>query len=146
MLNFRTSLYARPESLIAGEFTSLRGFQLKTLCGPGPQTIFDAYLPVTFEEALKKLQELPRMDAEPDGFFVYSGDSEGKRWQIDGHLYDFNNQLHRVELSGSCPKSVFNQLLAIFAADETPAAFELIREGVVLDKENFDRWAGATEA
>lgn len=144
MFNFRTNLYARPESLVAGDTIKLRDMEIATLRGSGPQTIFNAYLPLTFEAALDKLQQLPRMDAEPDGFFVHSGEAEGARWQVDGHLYDFNNRLHRVELSGSCPQEQFEQLLAIFA-NETEVVFELIREAAVLDEANFRKWA-ETEA
>ena len=143
ILNFRTNLYARPESLVAGDTIKLRDTELETLRGSGPQVIFAAFLPVTFEDALEKLQQLSRMDAEPDGFFVYSGEAQGARWQVDGHLYDFSERMHRVELSGNCPKSEFDQLLAIFAANETEVVFELIREGVVLDMANFLKWAAA---
>lgn len=143
LLNFRTNLYARPDSLVPSDSIVLRDVELRTYRGTGLQTIFDAYFPLTFEQALAALQTLPRMDAEPDGFFVYSGEAEGQRWQIDGHLFDFNNQLHRVELSGNCPETEFYDLLMHFAADKTLFVFELIREGVVLDERNFRLWASA---
>ncbi|QDS97338.1 hypothetical protein [Adhaeretor mobilis] len=148
MLRFRVNLYARPDSLEAGEPITLRNVKLATLRGRGQQTIFDAYLPVTFEAALAEMQKLPRMDAEPDGYYVFSGGQQGERWQIDGHLFDFSGRLHRVEMSGHCPAGVFAQLLAIFAPEaseekKSELAFELIREGVVMDKDNFLRWANA---
>jgi hypothetical protein len=104
---------------------------------------FDAYLPVTFEQAIDALAKLPRLDAEPDGFFVIAGDHDGGRWQVDGHLFDFNDRLHRVELHGECPPETFDALLRCIGWPETQLAFELVMEGVALDEASFRSWAAA---
>ena len=57
----------------------------------------------TWEEAAAALDRLPRMIFELDGSFVVSGGVSPTRWQVDGHLFDFDGRLHRVELHGNCP-------------------------------------------
>lgn len=102
---------------------------------------FTAFLPLTFEQALEALSKIPRLDAEPDGFFVVAGDHDGQRWQVDGHLFDFCDRLHRVELHGACPSPDFDALLGCFGWPQTSLAFELVREGVALDEPAFRQWA-----
>jgi hypothetical protein len=96
---------------------------------------------VTFEQAVDELRKLPRLDAEPDGFFVIAGDDYARRWQVDGHLFDFNDRLHRVQLHGECPPAVFDALLRSFGWPETTLAFELVMEAIVLDEAAFRAWA-----
>jgi hypothetical protein len=106
----------------------------------GQPLIFDAYFPITFEEALAALVKLPRLDAEPDGFFVIAGGQGASHWRVSGQLFDFGGRLHRVELNGECPAEAFDALVACFGeADQL--AFELVREGVALDATNFRQWA-----
>ena len=50
---------------------------------------------------------------EPDGSWIWSGGVEATRWQIDGHLFDFADVLHRVELHGFCPEAEFDRLLGV---------------------------------
>jgi hypothetical protein len=105
---------------------------------------FDAFFALSFEEALHALVRLPRLDAEPDGFFLISGDHEGRRWQVDGHLFDFAGRLHRVELHGACPAEIFDGLLTCVGWPRTPLAFELVHEGVALGEAAFRAWAAAS--
>ena len=98
---------------------------------------FDAFLPVTFEQALEALRRLPRLDAEPDGFFVIAGDHEGFRWQVDGHLFDFGDRLHRIELHGECPAETLDTILGCFGWPDASLVFELVKEGVALDEPTF---------
>jgi hypothetical protein len=140
LLQFHANIFALPPQAVAGVPTPLRGLALPTL---RPQT-FDAFFPVTFEAAYEALAQLPRIDVEPDGFFVISGDLDGKRWQLDGHLYDFGDRLHRVELHGDCPPESLDAILACIGWPATPIVFELVREGVALDDANFRRFAAAT--
>lgn len=121
---FHINVFARPE-IFAGT-TSAR----------------DAFLPVSFEQALDALIKLPRLDAEPDGYFVVSGDAAGLRWQVDGHLFDFGDQLHRVELHGQCPRESFDAILGCLGWPATPLIFELVREGVAYEESEFREWAG----
>ena len=137
---FHANIFARPLHAVDGEPITLRTIELPTLRS---QT-FDAFFPLTFEQAYDALAQLPRIDVEPDGFFVISGDENGKRWQLDGHLYDFGDRLHRVELHGDCPPESLDAILACFGWPETPLAFELVLEGVALDEAAFREFAAAS--
>jgi hypothetical protein len=144
LYRFHVNVFARAEGLapaIPIELRSMKLKQLRTLDDRPPT--FQAFLPVTFDQALAALSKLPRLDAEPDGFFVIAGDVDGQRWQVDGHLYDFNDRLHRVELHGQCPSEAFDAILACLGWPATPLAFELVMEGVALDEAMFRTWAAA---
>jgi hypothetical protein len=92
----------------------------------------------TWEEAAERLELLPRMIFEPDGSFVISGaDETGRRWQVDGHLFDFAGRLHRVELRGQCPLADFDQLLGCIGWPAQRLEIELVREGVTVSEEVF---------
>jgi len=99
---------------------------------------------VTWEEAAAELGRLPRMIFEPDGSFVVSGDdADGRRWQVDGHLFDFAGRLHRVELDGECPAAEFDRLLRCVGWPGQPLVFEMVREGEQINEEEFRRRIGA---
>jgi len=141
---FHANLYKPPERLTAGEAVTLRGIELTPLREPdGRPPTFDEFFPASFERVLERLVELPRLDAEPDGFFVQSGEVGADRWQLDGHLFDFDGQLHRLELHGSCPAGALDDVLACIGGDDAPVAFELVQEGVALNQRQFRRWASA---
>jgi hypothetical protein len=140
MLRFHANIFARPPHAADGNPVTLRGVELSTLRS---QT-FDAFFPLTFEQAYDALAQLPRIDIEPDGFFVISGDFDGQRWQLDGHLYDFGDRLHRVELHGDCPSESLDAILACLGWPETPLVFELVMEGVALAEPQFRLFAAAS--
>jgi hypothetical protein len=101
---------------------------------------------VTWEEAAAKLERLPRMIFELDGSFVISGDDvDGRRWQVDGHLFDFDGRLHRVELHGRCPRATFDDLLRSVGWPEQPLVFEMVREGLTLNENEFRRDVGGCD-
>lgn len=91
----------------------------------------------TWEEAAAKLEALPRMMFEPDGSWILSGGAKADRWQVDGHLFDFDDRLHRVELHGACPPESFDALLGCFGWPETELVFEQVLAGVRLDEKEF---------
>lgn len=91
----------------------------------------------TWEQAADALQKLPRMIFELDGSWIWSGEVGANRWQIDGHLYDFDQQLYRVELHGSCPPEKFDELLGCFGWPEATLTFEQVKEGSTLEEEEF---------
>jgi hypothetical protein len=145
LYRFHFNLFALPESISPSSAIFLRGQQLCVLrSADGATPLFDASFDVTFEEALAALAKLPRLDAEPDGFFVIAGDEDGRRWQVDGHLFDFNDRLHRVELHGECPSEAFDAVLRCFGWPAARLAFELVQEGVALEEGEFRRWAQAS--
>jgi len=142
LYRFHVNVFARPKDGTQSFEIDLRGQKRSAIrADDGRPLLFDVALPITFEQAVAALVELPRVDAEPDGFFVISGDHEGRRWQVDGHLFDFNDRLHRVELHGECPREAFDGLLECFGWPATPLAFELVQEGVALEEPAFRRWA-----
>jgi hypothetical protein len=105
----------------------------------------EASFACTWEDAATRLEQLPRMIFELDGSFVVSGDDDaGQRWQVDGHLFDFNGRLHRLELHGECPTTDFDQLLCCVGWPTQPLAFEMVREGVTVGEEEFRRRADDT--
>lgn len=138
---FHANIFALPLHAVQGERFTLRGVDVQSLRAKA----FDAFFSVTFEEAYAALAELPRIDIEPDGFFVISGDADGERWQLDGHLFDFGDRLHRVELHGDCPLESLDAILQCIGWPATPLVFELVREGVPLDEANFRRFAVAID-
>lgn len=97
----------------------------------------------TWEQAAEALQALPRMIFELDGSWIWSGGVGAERWQIDGHLYDFEGRLYRVELHGECPPESLDQLLACFGWPQTPLSFEMVREGTKVDEASFRKMAKA---
>jgi hypothetical protein len=100
----------------------------------------------TWEHAAAKLEQLPRMIFELDGSFVVTGDDEvGRRWQVDGHLFDFAGRLHRVELHGRCPSTAFDQLMHCVGWPEQELTFEMVREGDSVDEVEFRRRASSTQ-
>ena len=101
----------------------------------------EASFACTWEDAAAMLERLPRMIFELDGSFVVSGEVDGRRWQVDGHLFDFADRLHRLELRGECPPSAFDELLRCVGWPEQPLVFEIVREGITVDEREFRRLA-----
>ncbi|MDC0937265.1 hypothetical protein OAS39_13350 [Pirellulales bacterium] len=138
MLAFHVNVYACPSGIAPPATAAEHGDALQWRPG---QRVFDSFLPVSFEDAVARLQQLPRVDAEPDGFFTFSGTSEGVTWQVSGHLFDFDERLHRVELHGECRVADFESLLQCITTADTELVFELVREGILLDTRGFLRLA-----
>jgi hypothetical protein len=144
LYRFHVNVFACVDGLTTGPPITLRETVVTPLrAADGRSPTFQAFFPVTFDQTLNALAQLPRLDAEPDGFFVIAGAFDGQRWQVDGHLYDFNDRLHRVELHGQCPPDAFDAILDCLGWPATPLAFELVREGVALDEAAFRAWAAA---
>lgn len=98
---------------------------------------------IGFDDALGRLDRLPRMFVEPDGAFVWTSPREGVRWQVDGNAFERSGRLHLVDLKGSCPAASFDDLLACFGWPEQPLAVQLVRAGVFLDLDTFRRHAAS---
>lgn len=139
MYQFQVTLQKRPDSVSHGEALELDGRGCTPLSGSGLPA--PAPMPVSFEQAADRLQELPRMFFEPDGSFVWVGDEQGQRWQVDGQLTDRDGRLLFVELKGDCPANRFDQMLAAFGWPATPLIFQLTRHAVFLDEAEFRRFA-----
>jgi hypothetical protein len=139
---FHVNVFAKPANVVDGPTVELRGLQLATLrVADGQPLTFDAFLSVTFEQALDALGKLPRLDAEPDGFFVVAGGAGPTHWRVSGQMFDFDGRLHRVELNGACPSESFDALLSCLGWPVTPLVFELVEQGVALEESAFRAWA-----
>lgn len=147
MLQLHTTVYALPRLTKPGAVVVLRGLSLPTLGGEyGGPPRFDTPLPVTFDALQQRLTELPRCDTEPDGFFLLTGHQAGAFWRLNGHMHEYNDSMHRVELSGECPSAALDAVLGRLGWPSTPLAFELVQEGVTLRESDFRRWAAVSEA
>jgi hypothetical protein len=108
--------------------------------GDAPTTA--APLPVTFDEALELLGQLPRMFVEPDGSFVWTSPPGSEpHWQVDGNLLDRGDTLFYAEIKGSCPRGAFDQFLACLSRGDTAFAFEWVERGLLMNEETFRRSA-----
>ena len=104
----------------------------------------DNLFDVTFDEVLRQLAQLPRTDVEPDGFFVRTGEVDGHSWCINGHLFELNDWLWRVDLHGDSPEVDLNDLLRPLGWPETPLALQLIQHGITVDEATFRRLIAPT--
>lgn len=141
MFHFHTNVFARPSELAPGPTVTLRGEEFATFAaaGGGPPA-FEQPLPATFEEIQQRLMQIPRMDIEPDGYFlVAGGESEGRRWQIDGHLFEYDGCMYRVEMHGSCSSEMLDHFLDCFGTRDV--VYQLVHEGVTLSAADFQRFA-----
>jgi hypothetical protein len=139
MYHFQITVQKRPESIGFGDALELDGRICTPLSGSGLQT--PVPIPVSFEQAADRLQELPRMFFEPDGSFVWVGEERGQHWQVDGQVTDRDGRLLYADLKGTCPSNQFDQLLAALGWPAVPLVFQLTRHAVFLDEADFRRFA-----
>lgn len=139
---FHVNIFARPADASEGPAITLDGISVTPLQSTTgtPLTYIDS-LPLSFEHVYEALLKLPRLDAEPDGFFVLAGGAAATHWSISGHLYDFNGRLHRMELNGRCPQESFDAILACVGWPRALLTFELVEQGMALDEPAFRAWA-----
>jgi REP element-mobilizing transposase RayT len=142
MLELHANVYALPPVAIVGPEVTLRGQSLSTLRSEagGPPS-FLATLPVTFEEMQAALLELPRSDCEPDGYFLVTGHEDGAFWRLNGHMHEYEGQMHRVELHGECSTATLDYVLRTMGWPDAELVFELVKEGVTLREEEFRKYA-----
>jgi hypothetical protein len=140
MYGFQVSVHARAAEAKAGEAIELAGRTVRPL-GVSPETLGTATMGCSFEEARDRLEQLARMYCEPDGSFVWASPQGKAAWQVDGNLYDRNERLLFVDLKGMCPPQEFDRLLKALGWPETRLMFQLTREAVFLDEEEFRRFA-----
>jgi REP element-mobilizing transposase RayT len=142
MLELHANVYALPPGACEGPVVSLRELSLPTLRSEsGGPPAFLATLPVTFEEMQAALFELERSDCEPDGFFLVTGHEGDKFWRLNGHMHEYEGQMHRVELHGECPAATLDDVLRAMGWPAAELVFELVKEGVTLREREFRAWA-----
>ncbi len=144
MYRFSTTVHALPQTAASSQQQTLRGETFATRCCD-PAIVGATSLTCTFEDAYERLESLERMYCEPDGSFVWTGEFNNTRWQVDGNLYDRDGRLLYVELKGFCPASEFDRLLSTWGWPKTHMVFQLIREAAWLDETEFRRYAQLAE-
>jgi hypothetical protein len=98
---------------------------------------------VSFEMAVERLRQLPRMFIEPDGAFVWVSQNDEPTWQLEGCLYDRGNRMMYVDVAGTCPAEQFDQLLAAFGWPESGFVFQLRQHAVYMEEFEWRRYAAA---
>jgi hypothetical protein len=135
---FHINIFARPADAVAGPLVELNSVAVTPLQTPaGAPLTYVESLPLSFEQVYDALLRIPRLDAEPDGFFVLAGGAGPTHWSVSGHLYDFDGRLHRMELNGRCPQESFDALITTLGAPPSALTFELVEQGAALDINNF---------
>ncbi len=94
-------------------------------------------LSVFFDDVLEQLQQWPRMFAEPDGSWVWVAEDASNGWQLDGQLHDGPTGLLAMEVKGHAPVACWEALLRTLAWPDRRILFQLIREGIYLDEQEF---------
>jgi len=136
---FRIRLWIRPNKTQPGADIQIGAHTISTLrC----ETL-DAPFAVTFEEVEDACRLVKRMFLEPDGAFVWSGEENGSRWQVDGHLYDRNGRLLFIELQGVCPPDRFRQFIRLLQSDDQQILVELVMESAIVELADFARIAAS---
>lgn len=142
MYRFHVTVHARPRAASQGPELLLSGVRIRSLAA-APAELAGQSLECTFEEAYGRLESLPRMYLEPDGSLIWTSETGQPAWQVDGQLYDRAERLLYVELKGNCPAEQFDRLLLALDWPRVTLVFQLAREAVLLDEEEFRRWASA---
>lgn len=138
---FEATVHRRPDEAVAvGSVTDRYGTW--QVLQP-PQASLAKPLAVSFDEALERLTELPRMFIEPDGAFVWVSSIEDRPWQVDGNLFEREGRVLIVDLKGSCPAAEFDRFLEALGWPAEPVMFALMRAGAFLDEMGFRRHAAA---
>ncbi len=146
MYRFRASIHALPEecgpggSCGPGGKIDLAG-RLFTTLGLPPERLGALTFGSSFEQVTAELARLDRLFVEPDGSFVWVSSRQDKPWQVDGVVYDHQERVRFVDVSGSCPADQFDRLLAALGWPAVPVMFQLTRAAVLLDEVEFRRYA-----
>ena len=108
------------------EFPGMKQLRLRLygrVNGAGPQA--GVPLGVSWEAAFDRLALLPRMFAEPDGSFLWSGDDATVgAWQLEGTLFDDGQVVRRIELAGNCSQANWEKFLQALDCDWTSVSVE----------------------
>lgn len=132
-LVFHCFVHGFPAQPAAGPTVSLGDHQVPTVKFEPPLPA----LPLTFDHAAQQLLAIDGLHFEPDGWFVWGRGSGAERWQVDGQLTDGGLQLEFVELRGHCPASALDALLTALTNGKDEVLFQLIAEGLFLDRDAF---------
>ena len=122
------SIHACPPGAIRSGPVKVAGVDCELLqLGPAQQA---APMAVTFEQAVERLEQLPRFCIEADGSFVWTDRCE---------------RVVYVDVAGTCPQHEFDQLLRALGWPAARLLFQLPQHGVFLSEQDFRRCAGREE-
>lgn len=100
------------------------------LPGAAPQA--GVPLNVSWEAAFERLSLLPRLYAEPDGSFLWSGQDESQGdWQLEGTLFDDGQVVRRIELVGNCSRDNWERFLQALDCDWDTISIESLDDNCV---------------
>lgn len=85
-------------------------------------------LPLTFEEAMARLEKLPLAYTEPDGSFSWSG-AGPPPFQFQGLLHDRGERLSHVEILGHGDEQALTRLITVVAGDLKGLMIQSVRDG-----------------
>jgi hypothetical protein len=108
------------------------------------QPAAEASFGVSFEQVSARLESFDRLVFEPDGSFVWKGDTPTS-WQLDGVLYDRDGRVQYLELKGAGPASALDKMWEVLGWPATPLAFQVVQTGETLDEATFRAWLDAPE-
>ena len=137
MPDFRIVLHARGAHIGQGDTLTIGGDQVHTLTVT-PTDLAHPFS-ISFEVACQRLNALHRMFLELDGSFVWTGQSDGARWQVEGSVLDRTERLLFVERWGSCPPVAFDQLLTALGWPETAVIVQLVEHAIYVEVPEFCR-------
>ena len=134
-------LHRRPADVATGEPVTIDDCELSTV-KVLPRQQAEPFS-ISFETAMSRLAELPRMFVEPDGSFVWVSaiDAEAA-WQLDGVVNDRAERVVSVEAKGTCPRPEFERLLRAFDWPETSLLVQLVQAAIFVEVPEFFRFAG----
>lgn len=140
MRTFHVFLHAKPAIELSAAMRSQALFGLSCEVLRLTPEMVSAPLDVSFESAGEHLQALPQLYFEPDGSFVWVGQTAtSERWQLDGLLNDGIARLQSVELKGTCDPDAWDRLLDAFQLSRDAVVLQLAKEGVFVTAAEFRR-------
>ena len=94
-------------------------------------------LHISWEEALLRLEKLPRMFVEPDGSFLWTGEAtaEAAQWRLEGTVYDDGQVVRYIELRGQCPLRQWQEFLGAFDESFSTVVLDLLDQSTVVEGE-----------
>jgi hypothetical protein len=102
-------------------------------------------LNVSFEAAAAGLASIPELFFEPDGSFALIRHTENATMHLDGNVFDRDGRVVYVDIKGTCVNEDFDQVIGVLGWPSGGLMFQLVREAVFLDEDEFRRYAAVSE-
>ena len=98
-------------------------------------------LATSFESSMQRLEELPKLHAEPDGSFVWA--RSGGTEQVYGMLYDAGGLVQYCDMRGKCQRQTFRLLCEAVSGSDQFHRLETmcLPDSVWQDFQSFERLA-----